>query len=52
MGSTFNTKFLYVEAKYTLAELRSMRQYPGEDLDLYVKSFYEKALDYCDLVDD
>lgn len=28
-----------------------MRQYPGEDLALYIKRFHEKALDFCDPVD-
>lgn len=27
-----------------------MHQHPGEDLDAYMKIFYEKALDCCDLV--
>lgn len=50
--SLFNTKFFCVEANFTLAELGRMYQYPREDLDAYVKKFYENALDFCDLVAD
>lgn len=52
MVSAFNTKFFFPEAKYTLAELGHTRQYAGEDFDLYVKRFHDKALDYVDLVDE
>lgn len=45
MVSTFHTNVLCVEAKYTLAELDYTRKYPGEDLDLYVKTFHEKVVD-------
>lgn len=52
MVATFNTKFFFAEAKYTLAELGRTRQYAGEDLDLYVKRFHDKALEYVDPVDE
>lgn len=42
MMSTFNTIFFCVE-EYALAELGCTSQYLGEDLDLYVKTFREKA---------
>lgn len=43
-------KFFCAEAKSTLVELALTRQYPGEDLNVYMKRFYEKALNYCDSV--
>lgn len=49
MVSTFNTKFC-AEAKYALAELGRTRQYPGKDLDLYVKRFHKISLDCYDPV--
>lgn len=49
MVCNFKTKFC-AEVKYTLAELGHTKQYLGKDLDLYVKGFYEKALDCSDLV--
>lgn len=52
MVATFKTKFFFAEAKYTLAELGRTRQYVGEDLDLYVKRFHDKALDCVDPVDE
>lgn len=45
-----NAKFFYVETKLTLVELGLARQYSGEDLDVYVRNFYEKALNCCHLV--
>lgn len=51
MVAAFNTKFFFTEAKYTLAELGRSRHYAGEDLDLYVKRFHDKALDYVDPVE-
>lgn len=50
--ATFNTKFFFTEAKYTLAELGCTLQYACQDLDLYVKRFHDKALDCVDLVDE
>lgn len=47
----FNVKFFCGEAKFTLAELGRTRQYTGEDLDVYVKRFCERALDCNDAVD-
>lgn len=47
-----NAKFFYAEPKYTLAELARMRQYPGDDLDLYFKRFRGKELDCSDPVDE
>lgn len=52
MVSAFNNKFFCAEAKYTLTELGSTRQYPGEDHDLYIKRFHEKILDCRDLIDE
>lgn len=40
------------EAKFTLAELGRTRQYPGEDLDVYVKRCRERAFDCSDAVDE
>lgn len=42
--SMFNTKFFYVETKFSLAELSLIRQHLEEYLDRYVKRFYDKAL--------
>lgn len=39
-----------VEAKFKLTEITRKCQYPGEDLNVYVKRFYEKALDCYDLI--
>lgn len=50
--AAFNTKFFFAEARYTLAELGRTRQYPGKDLDLYVKRFHDKTLDCVDPVDE
>lgn len=52
MVATFNTKFFFGEAKYTLAELGRTRQYAGDNLDLYLKRFRDKALGYVDPVDE
>lgn len=57
MVSTFNTKFFFTKAEYTLADLRRTRQYkivnnPGKDLDLNVKRFHEKTLDCVDPVNE
>lgn len=52
MLSTLNTKIFCAEAKYTLAEFGCTRQFPSEDLNLYVRKFQEKALDCCDLIDE
>lgn len=41
---------LYAEAMFSLAELCSVRQHPGDDLDIYLKRFRDKALDCCNLV--
>lgn len=35
-----------------MTELSRTRQYVGEDLDLYVKMFHDKALACVDLVDE
>lgn len=48
----FNAKFFCGEAKFTLAELGRTRQYRGDDLDVYVKRFRERALNYNDAVDE
>lgn len=47
----FNTKFFHVQAKFCFAELDRARQL-GKDLHIYVRRFYEKALDCCDLVEE
>lgn len=52
MVATSNIKFFLAEAKYTLTELGRTRQYLGEDLNLYVKKFHDKALDCVDPVDE
>lgn len=52
MVAAFNTKFFFAKAKYTLAELGHTRQYAGEDLDLYMKRYHDKALDCVDPVDE
>lgn len=52
MVAAFNTKFFFAEAKYTLAELGRTTQYASEDLDLNVKRFHDKALDYVDPVEE
>lgn len=44
--------FFFVEAKYTLTKLDRARQYTGEDLELYVKRFHEKALDCYNLIEE
>lgn len=44
--SLFNTKFFC--ARLNLAKLGRTRQHPGEDLDVYVRRFHQRALDYCD----
>lgn len=50
--ATFNIKFFFIEAKYTLVELGRTRQYAGEDLDLYVKRFHDKVLDCVNQVEE
>lgn len=50
LGALFNTKVFFLEAKFTFRELGQTRQYPGEGLDVYIKHFHEKALDYYDTV--
>lgn len=50
--SLFSTNFLHAEAKCTLVELDKSRQYLGEDLDVYVRRFHEKALDYYNLLEE
>lgn len=50
MVSTFNTNPFCEEAIFSLAELGGTRS--GEDLDLYVRRFHEKALDSCEPVDE
>lgn len=52
MVAAFKTEFFFIEAKYTLAELDRTRQCAGEDLDLYVKRFHDKALDCINPVDE
>lgn len=47
-----NIKFFCLEAKFSLVELRRSGQYPGKDLNLYVRRFNGKALYYCDPVDE
>lgn len=48
----FNTKFFYVEANFSLAELGRIHQSPGEDLDTCMKRFHDKTLDCRDLVEE
>lgn len=43
----FNAKLLYAEANFTLIELNYIHQRPGDNLDIYMKRFYDKALDSC-----
>lgn len=43
-------KILLSEAKFFLAKLDRRRQYQGEDMDVYVKEFHEKAMACCDSV--
>lgn len=50
--TVFNTKFSYGEVTFTLIEFGSTQQFPGEDVDLYVKKFHERALDCCDAVNE
>lgn len=45
-----STQFLYAEAKITLVELSRTHQYSGENVDGYVKHFYEQAQACCDPV--
>lgn len=45
-------KVLLRGSKFSLDELGQTRQLPGEDLDLYVKRFYRKALVCCVAVDE
>lgn len=47
----FNTKFFCDEVTFILAELGRTTQHLDEDLDLYVKRFRERALDFSDVVD-
>lgn len=49
--TVFNAKFFCGDAKFTLVELGRTRQFLGEDLDIYIKRFHEKALDYCNAID-
>lgn len=46
----FNTKFFCCEAKFFLVNLGMTNQYPGEDLDVYVKKFYQRTMDCSDPV--
>lgn len=48
----FNDKFFCDEARFTLVELDRTRQYPGEDLNVYMKRFRERALDCSDVVNE
>lgn len=48
----FNARFICAEAKFSLVELSRTREFAGEDLDLYMKGFHEKALDCCNTVDE
>lgn len=41
-----------VKQSFLWAVLGRTRQFPGEDLDLHVRRFQEKALDCCDAVDE
>lgn len=50
--SLFNTKIFCKIEKFSLAELGRIRQYLGEDLELYVKIFHETAMYCCELVDE
>lgn len=49
--TVFNRKSLCGQENLTLVELGYMQKFPGEDLDLYVRRFYEKGLYCCDAVD-
>lgn len=44
----FNTKFFCTEAKFSIVELERMRQHPGQDMDIYMRRFHERAIDCCD----
>lgn len=48
----FSAKLFYVDAKFSLVKLDRIRQCSGEDLDIYVKRFHDKALDSCGLVEE
>lgn len=53
--SISSTKFVCVEPKISFlfwAKLSLLRQYPGQDLDLYIRRFHKKAIDCCDVVDE
>lgn len=50
--SLLNSKFFCAVAKFSLAELDRVRQYPGEDLDAYIRRFCDRALDCCDLIEE
>lgn len=42
--SLVNAKFFCIKVKLSLVELGHIRQYPGDDLDAYVKRSHDKAL--------
>lgn len=48
----FIIKFFCGDAKFTLAVLGHTRQSSGEDLDLYVRRFHERAPDCCVVVNE
>lgn len=47
--SLFNTKFFLAKVMF-LFSISMEHEYPWEDLDAYMRSFHEKALDCCDLL--
>lgn len=46
--SMFNTKFSCIKTEFSFVELDGTLQYPKEDMDIYLKSFNDRALDCCD----
>lgn len=50
--SLFNSKFFYAEPRFSLAELDCVQQHLGEDLDACIRTFYDRALDCCNTVEE
>lgn len=48
----FNVKFFYAEAKFSLPELSCIPQLSWKGLNIYLKRFHDKALDYCNPVEE
>lgn len=45
--SLFYTKFFHAEAQFSVSKLGLIWEASGKDLDTYVKRFHDKAVDYC-----